>query len=129
MAPRNAPRLTAKSQNNAPCSRMDFDRHTKGSDVDVAVGLEAGASLEAQYVSGLIVDLEAAAGRSVDLVIVNEAPCSLTYRVFKDGRTLFQRNRSRFLEHKQQSILEYLDSAWVESVFAEAVLRRARETA
>ncbi|MEM6368724.1 MAG: nucleotidyltransferase domain-containing protein [Myxococcota bacterium] len=108
---------------------MDFDRHTKGSDVDVAVGLEAGASLEAQYVGGLIVDLEAAAGRSVDLVIVNEAPCSLTYRVFKDGRTLFQRNRSRFLEHKQQSILEYLDSAWVESVFAEAVLRRARETA
>lgn len=98
------------------------------SDVDVAIGLEPGAELGGLEVGRLVVDLEAAAGRTVDLVIVDEAPCSLTYRVFRDGRVLFERDHARLVEDKSRAILEYLDFRWVEDVFTKAVLQRARRS-
>ena len=44
------------------------------SDVDVAVGLRSGATLDAHALGALTSALEQAAGRPVDLVVLDEAP-------------------------------------------------------
>jgi predicted nucleotidyltransferase len=46
----------------------------EGSDLDIAVGLESPARLSALELGDLIARLERASGRSVDIVVVDEAP-------------------------------------------------------
>ena len=55
---------------------------TSFSDVDVAIGLRAGERLDAYAIGELTVRLEQAAGRDIDLVLLDEAPPALAYRVF-----------------------------------------------
>lgn len=62
-----------------------------GSDVDIAIEVEPGESLTTHAIGALISRLEAAAGRPVDLVLLDEAPSPLAYRVFRDGQLLFER--------------------------------------
>ena len=56
------------------------------SDVDVALGLFPGASRDAQALGGLAARLTAAAGREAHVVLLDEAPAPLAYRIFRDGR-------------------------------------------
>jgi len=65
------------------------------SDVDVAIGLMPGVLLDVRALGTLVSDLERAAGRAVDLVLLDEAPPALAYRVFRDGVALAERDRSR----------------------------------
>ena len=58
---------------------------TPDSDVDVAIGLQPGAAYSARDVGALIADLEHATGRRVDLVVADEAPPAVAYRIFRDG--------------------------------------------
>ena len=94
-----------------------------GSDVDVAVGLAAGTSLDAMDVGRLVSALEAAAGRSVDLVLLDEAPPGLAYRVFRDGQPLVVKDRAALTRRLARAILDYLDFKPVEDQFTRAVLR------
>ena len=59
---------------------------TSFSDVDVAIGLRSGVKFDLHDIGGLVSELERAAGRDVDVVILDEAPPGLAYRVFRDGR-------------------------------------------
>lgn len=102
-------------------------RSTPFSDVDIAIGLSPGASLTPQDIGGLIAALEQAAGRTVDLLIVDEAPPALAYRVFRDGSLLVERDRSARVTRTARAILEYLDFKPLEQVCARAVLRRAAD--
>lgn len=95
------------------------------SDVDVAIGLSAGATLTPLEIGAITADLESAAGKPVDLVLLDEATPSLAYRVFRDGRTLVVRDRAAMVERKARAILEYLDFQPVEELFARRVLERA----
>jgi hypothetical protein len=70
------------------------------SDVDVAVGLEPGALLGTREIGALVSDLEQAAGRPVDLVILNEAPPPVAYRAFRDGIPIITRNRQVMADRK-----------------------------
>jgi len=79
------------------------------SDVDIAIGLESGVVLDARDVGALVADLERAAGRPVDLVILDEAPSSLAYRAFGEGTVIMERNHRALAERKARAILEYLD--------------------
>ena len=94
-----------------------------GSDVDVAVGLAAGTALDAMDVGRLVSALEAAAGRSVDLVLLDEAPPGLAYRVFRDGQPLVVNDRAALTRRLARAILDYLDFKPVEDQFTRAVLR------
>jgi len=85
---------------------------TPFSDVDVAIGLRSGVKLDAHDIGGLVVDLERAAGREVDLVILNGAPPGLAYRVFRDGRVLVEKDRKARVERQVRAILDYLDFEW-----------------
>ncbi len=96
-----------------------------GSDLDIAVGLESCTRLSALELGDLITRLERASGRSVDVVVVDEAPPALAYRVFRDGRVIVEKNHSALVKGKTRAILEYLDFRPIEALAARGVLAAA----
>jgi hypothetical protein len=97
----------------------------KDSDLDVALGIAAGLRLSALEIGDLASRLEAAAGRPVDLVLLDEAPPGLAYRVFRDGQVVFARDRRAMTDRKARAILEYLDFRPVEEACTQGVLAAA----
>jgi predicted nucleotidyltransferase len=93
------------------------------SDVDVAIGTTGDAPLATFDIGALTSKLEAAAQRAVHLVVLNDAPPGLAYRVFKDGTPLLVRDASLFKSRLARAILEYLDYRPVEELFTRSVLR------
>src|SRR6266536_2210117 len=79
------------------------------SDVDVAVELVPSAARDVRALGGLAARLTSAAGRPVALVLLDEAPPSLAYRIFRDGRVIIERDRARLVARKARAILDYLD--------------------
>lgn len=98
---------------------------TPHSDLDVAIGLAPGSRLTGLEIGGLVTALEEAAGREVDLVLLDEAPPALAYRVFRDGKEICVRDRAALVERKTRAILEYLDFKPIEDIFIRGVLGRA----
>ena len=98
-----------------------------GSDVDIAVGLMAGASLDHRALGQLVARLEAVAARDVDVVVVDRAPPALAYRIFRDGVLLLERDHAALVEAKTRAIVEYLDFQPVEALCARGVLRAASD--
>lgn len=98
---------------------------TPASDLDVAVGLAAGVRLEPQELGELVSTLEAATGQTVDLVLLDEAPPALAYRVFRDGQVLFERDHAALVERKTRAILDYLDFRPIEEIAVRGVLAAA----
>jgi predicted nucleotidyltransferase len=97
----------------------------EGSDLDIAVGLEPGTRLGALELGDLIARLERASGRSVDIVVVDEAPPAVAYRVFRDGHVIVDKNHRTLVEHKTRAILEYLDFQPIEALATRGVLTAA----
>lgn len=98
----------------------------EGSDVDVAIGLVPGTRLAAYDIGDLVSRLESRTARTVDLVILDEAPPAIAYRVFRDGVEVFVRDRSALVDRKARAILEYLDYQPIEEICASGVLVAAR---
>jgi len=98
---------------------------TPFSDIDIAVGLKTGMHLDARDVGELTFRLEQATGRTVDLVLLDEAAPGVAYRAFRDGRLLFETDRAKRVALEARIILEYLDFKPVEEMFARAVLDAA----
>jgi hypothetical protein len=92
------------------------------SDVDVAIGTTGDAPLGTLDIGELTSRLEAASGRTVHLVVLNDAPPGLAYRVFKDGIPLLIRDTAAFKSRLARAILEYLDFRPVEELFTRGVL-------
>ena len=61
----------------------------------------------------------------VDLVLLDEAPAPLAYRIFRDGRLLVERDHAALVARKARVLLEYLDFKPVEERCAAGVLRAA----
>lgn len=95
------------------------------SDLDIAVGLMAGIRLETEDIGALISSLEEATGRSIDLVLLDEAPPALAYRVFRDGQVILERDRPALVQRKTRAILEYLDFRPIEAIAVRGVLAAA----
>jgi predicted nucleotidyltransferase len=95
------------------------------SDLDVAVGLAEGVRLDALELGALTATLEEAAGMPVDLVLLDEAPPGLAYRIFRDGRPILERDRDALVGRKARAILEYLDFQPIEELFTRGVLAAA----
>jgi predicted nucleotidyltransferase len=95
------------------------------SDVDVAVGLAAGVSLDVGATGALAADLEQAAGRPVDLVFLHEAPPALAYRIFRDGVVVIERDHRALAERKARAVLEYLDFQPLEDIAVKGALAAA----
>ncbi len=86
------------------------------SDLDIAIGCP-GARFTVLELGDLVGRLEAAAGRTVDLVLLDEAAAGLAYRVFRDGKVLLERDAAALANRKARAILEYLDWKPVEDLF------------
>lgn len=95
------------------------------SDVDVAIELRADAPRDVRTLGGLIARLESAVGAPIDLVLLDEAPPALAYRVFRDGDIVMDRDHAALTARKTRAILEYLDFRPVEERCATGVLRAA----
>ena len=95
------------------------------SDLDVAVGLQPGTTLETREIGALVSDLEQAAGRSIDLVILEDASPAVAYRVFRDGVILVERDHRALADRKARAILEYLDFRPLEEMAIRGALAAA----
>jgi predicted nucleotidyltransferase len=95
------------------------------SDVDVAVEFRPEAPPDRVTLGRLAARLESAARRRVDLVLLDKAPVALSYRIFRDGRVLLERDQPALVRRKARAILQYLDFKPVEERCAEGVLRAA----
>ena len=94
------------------------------SDLDVAVEFRRGAR-DTGTLGRLAARLESAAGRRVDLVLMEEAASPLAYRILRDGSLLVERDRDARVARTARVILDYLDFKPVEERCAEGVLRAA----
>lgn len=95
------------------------------SDVDIAVEFRPGAARDVRTVGRLASRLESATRRPVDLVLLDEAPAPLAYRVFGHGRLLIERDHAALVVRKARVIAEYLDWKPIEERCARGVLRAA----
>jgi len=82
----------------------------EGSDVDVGLLLEHDPP---RTLKGLHLDvegdLESLLGVPVQLVVLNRAPPDLVHRVLRDGKLVFERDRSRRIRFEVRSRNEYFD--------------------
>jgi hypothetical protein len=95
------------------------------SDVDLAIG-GRGMEFSLLELGGLVARLEEAAETSVDLVLLDEAPPGLAFRIFQEGLVLLDRDPRAFVERKAKAMLEYYDWQPIEARLARAVLEAAR---
>jgi predicted nucleotidyltransferase len=92
------------------------------SDLDVAIGLADGVTLDPLAIGRLVSDLEEASGRTVDLLLLNEAPPALAYRAFRDGIVVSVRDRSAMIDRRVRAVLDYLDYRPFEAAFVRGIL-------
>ena len=92
------------------------------SDVDVAIGVRGATRFGLTDLGGLASRLEEAAGRSIHLVLLDEAAPGLAYRVFRDGLVVAARDEAALKARRTRAILEYLDFAPIEEMCAKGVL-------
>ncbi len=102
-------------------SRVRGTDHAQ-SDVDVAIGFIAGQRLDALQIGELIATIEAAVGRPTDVILLDDAPPGLAYRVFRDGSVVMVRDETALKARLARAVLEYLDFRPVEDAFARSVL-------
>lgn len=104
-------------------------RSRQDSDLDVAVLLAGGPAFTrsrptlAALRSDLQADLQEAAGRPVDLVVLNRASPDLIHRVLRDGILRDERDRSARIRFEVNARNEYFDVLPFLTRYRDAVLR------
>jgi predicted nucleotidyltransferase len=93
-----------------------------GSDVDVAVLLAEDADAH-----GRQLELMATLGQGVDVVVLNQAPVALAYRVLRDGVLLVRRDERARVEHWARTVDRYLDSAPLRRALERGLRHRLEE--
>lgn len=99
------------------------------SDIDVAVLMAEAEAQRSERLTlqsiqpGLQADLQEAARRSVDLVVLNHASPDLVHRVLRDSVLLIERDRSARIRFEVQSRNDYFDVLPFLIRYREAVLR------
>jgi hypothetical protein len=96
------------------------------SDLDLAVGLRAGTRLSSIELGDLVSRLEAVAGRTVDLLLLEDAPEAIAFRVFRDGVPVVVRDRRALVDRQVLAMLEYWDFQPIEEILVAGALRAAR---
>lgn len=96
------------------------------SDVDVAVLLrdpadEAGCRRLVADIASIV------APRRADVVVLNDAPVALAYRVVRDGQVLVSRDEAARIDHWVRTVDRYLDMAPARRTLADGLRHRLRE--
>lgn len=108
------------------------DRPTPMSDIDLAVLFHRSVERE-RYLTErlrLMGELSTILGTDmVELVVLNETPPGLAYRVIRDGELLFaqEESKSHLVDFKVKIMDRYFDFLPVQRIFSEGLARRTRE--
>lgn len=104
-------------------------RGTEGplSDVDVAVLLSPVADAARQPFRLVAQVAEAVGSEDVDLVILNDAPVALAYRVLRDGRLLVSRDETTRIRFWTATVDRYLDMAPARRILQAGLANRLAE--
>ena len=86
-------------------------------DVDVGIHLNAAADVRFHRALELGLRLDRNVGFPVDVRVLNDAPVTFLFHVFREGRLLLSRNDERLADLMERTVREYLDM--------EPLLRRA----
>jgi predicted nucleotidyltransferase len=97
----------------------------RDSDADIAVQLRSGAARDVHALGRLAARLESAVTRPIHLVLLDEAPVALAYRIFRDGQVLVERDRAALVARKVRAWLDYLDWKPIEDRCAAGILKAA----
>ena len=100
------------------------------SDVDIAVLLADSLTSQQRFERRLtlITELiELVKINQVDVVILNDTPLPLNYRILRDGILLHSTNEARRIMHTATTISQYLDFLPVLKRHEEAILEKARK--
>ena len=100
-------------------------RATAHSDLDIAIGSSSGDGFDRHTLGTLVASLERATNRTVDIVVLDQAPPAVAYRVFRDGRLLVEIDPTAVTRARARAILAYLDFKPVEQLCARAILESA----
>ena len=79
------------------------------SDIDVAVLLREGGDLFARRLALIGAAAELVGEERTDVVLLNDAPVSLAYRVVRDGEIMLCRDDRARAEHRLLTITKYMD--------------------
>ena len=94
------------------------------SDADVAVLFSGSPPTES--LDRLVTDLEVAAGRGVDLVVLNDAPPLLAHEVVATGTCLVCRDEDERARFEARTVFRYVDTAHLRRM-QQAYLRERTE--
>ena len=86
-------------------------------DVDVGVHLYGAADVRSRHALDLGLRLDRDVGFPVDVRVLNDAPVTFLFHVFRGGRLLLSRNDEHLADLMERTVREYLDM--------EPLLRRA----
>jgi len=94
------------------------------SDVDLGILLDP---YSAQLRFRVEADLGRAAGRPVDVVLLDDAPPLLRFEIAREGVLLFQREDHLWTDFKTRAMVDWWDWAPTHRMIAVGVVRRLRE--
>ncbi|OLE25669.1 MAG: hypothetical protein AUG49_10230 [Catenulispora sp. 13_1_20CM_3_70_7] len=107
-----------------------YGSHARGhagalSDVDVALLLDGDDDEQQLELTAAIT--HAVAPARADVVILNDSPAALSYRVLRDGKVLVSRDNQARVEHWVRTVDRYLDMAPARRILAAGTRNRLRE--
>lgn len=97
------------------------------SDVDVAVLLGDGVDPHRTRLELLDSLASIVAPARADLVVLNETPVALAYRVLRDGRVVFCRDEAARVRHWATTVDRYIDMAPMRRILDEGTKHRITE--
>ncbi|MXY69169.1 MAG: nucleotidyltransferase domain-containing protein [Acidobacteriia bacterium] len=80
-------------------------------DIDIGVHLSATAEVRSRRGLELAVRLDQQIGLPLDVGVLNDAPVTFLFHVFREGRLLLSRNDERLADLTERTVREYLDAA------------------
>jgi predicted nucleotidyltransferase len=97
------------------------------SDVDVAVMVKDGVDLARRHLDLIGAVSEAVGSDGADVVLLNEAPISLAFRVIRDGVVILSLDEKARIRHKAMVIDRYIDMAPMRKELARGLRHRLEE--
>lgn len=97
------------------------------SDADVGLWLEPTAKDDLDLRIHLEAELGRAAKRSLDLVMLDEAPPLLRFEIARDGLVLVERRQNDWVDFKARAMVDWWDWAPIARRFHRAAAARLRE--
>lgn len=80
-------------------------------DIDIGVHLSVPVEVRSQRGLELSVRLDQEIGFPIDVRVLNDAPVTFLFHVFREGRLLLSRNDERLADLMERTVREYLDAA------------------